>query len=820
MSRVVWRSAARTASRSAALQAGELSPRVVNAAALSAVSSPTCGLADTCPDRLKAPSLIRTPRLSALDGASDAPLTASVSPALLPTPRRPIAGRLSALPRAYGSVLALLAILAGTLSALALPSAVLAAEPCANAQARTESNLNAATGQPYSTQLPDCRAYELVSPPDTGGIPAVSFDKSSGDQPHTGGSGWDQVTPGGALYWVSRATPAGTGAVPNGRSLDVFVSRRATGGWTTHDLTPFSTIGDMELIAGAPDGSTSLILTQTSLVPEDQDNPLNVQGEVQDAYDIYRVSEGEAPLLVSHGIAPRTVPPNGFAEGLELRAARPIAFSATLTAVAFVSSARLTGPEMTPEQEASPGFNDCYAWADVGARLAALTNPDHEFTSINGQKRNCELLGMTPDGRPVFRDLGGDFYSGLIFVGNGFSTSPKVQPVQLSAPTSTPTMFDALSPDGSLAYVTTAYPLGNEERGGEPDVYAVTVPAFPHNTLNTPGQTGSENTVVCLSCQLGGGGAATFAGQSADGSHVFFNVAEAAGEPAGHPYKGLWSWNRSGKTAARLTEATDVEQLVFSENGQYAAGLTKQLANNPNGTADVYEFSAGQAPKLITSGVSADTYRLTGFGEDSFRPPTAAGVSNDGRRVVYDDLPPGEGSLETLQEWNGEPVPVQLSPLGATSSYYVLGTAGPELEDIFFAAHEPLVGADRNGGTQDVYDARVQGGFSPCTAGNPNPSPGSSSCSPPTSTPNPQAPSPSPYTAGLGLAAFGLAPLPPDTSHPASAVKPLTRAQKLAKALKACKKDKSKSKRTKCEKEARKKYAPKSKAKKTAKGGK
>jgi hypothetical protein len=73
MSRVVWRSAARTASRSAASPAGELSPGVVNAALLSAVSSPTSGLADTCPDRLKAPSLIRTPRLSALDGACDAP---------------------------------------------------------------------------------------------------------------------------------------------------------------------------------------------------------------------------------------------------------------------------------------------------------------------------------------------------------------------------------------------------------------------------------------------------------------------------------------------------------------------------------------------------------------------------------------------------------------------------------------------------------------------------------------------------------------------------------------------------------------------------
>jgi hypothetical protein len=696
----------------------------------------------------------------------------------------------------------------------------LAAEPCANAQARSESNVNAVTGQPYSTQLPDCRAYELVSPPDTGGIPAVSFDEGMSETAVY--SEWDQVTPGGALYWVSRATPAGTGAVPTGRSLDVFVSRRAAGGWTTRDLTPFSRDGENRLLAGAPDGSAALIVTQTSLVPEDQDNPFEYRNHgAITADDIYRVSEGEAPLLVSHGSAPRTVPPlsNVEVEGLYLE--RGIAFNEQLTAVAFYSRAVLTGHEETSAQEASPGFKDCYAWADVGVRLASLTNPDLGST-VN---RNCELLGMTPDGRPVFKDLSGDSYSGLTFVGNGgFSSSPKVQPVQLSAPASTATMFDALSPDGGLAYVTTAYPLGNEERGGEPDVYAVTVPAFPQNTPTTPGEAGSGNTVVCLSCQVGGGGAATFAGQSADGSHVFFNVAKATGESAGHPYEGLWSWDRNSKTAARLTEATDVEQLIVSQNGQYAAGLTRQLANNPNGTADVYELAAGQAPKLITSGVAADTYRLTGFGvgEHSFtnRPPTEAGVSNDGRRVVYDDQPLGGGSLETVQEWNGGPVPVQLSPLGATSSYYMLGTAGAELEDVFFAAHEPLVGADRNGGTQDVYDARLQGGFSPCTAGNPNPSPGSASCSPATSTPNPQAPSPSPYTAGLGLAAFGLAPLPADTSHPASAVKPVTRAQKLAKALKACKKDKGKSKRAKCEKEARKKYAPKSKAKKTAKGGK
>jgi hypothetical protein len=40
-----------------------------------------------------------------------------------------------------------------------------ASEPCPNAQLRSESNVNPATERPYSTELPECRAYELVTPP-------------------------------------------------------------------------------------------------------------------------------------------------------------------------------------------------------------------------------------------------------------------------------------------------------------------------------------------------------------------------------------------------------------------------------------------------------------------------------------------------------------------------------------------------------------------------------------------------------------------------------------------------------------------------------
>jgi hypothetical protein len=59
----------------------------------------------------------------------------------------------------------------------------------------------------------------------------------------------------------------------------------------------------------------------------------------------------------------------------------------------------------------------------------------------------------------------------------------------------------------------------------------------------------------------------------------------------------------------------------------------------------------------------------------------------------------------------------------------------------------------------------------------------------------------------------GFTPMPPPPAKTTPTPKPLTNAQKLAKALKACKKDKSKSKRAACDKQARKKYGTKVKKK-------
>jgi hypothetical protein len=127
--------------------------------------------------------------------------------------------------------------------------------------------------------------------------------------------------------------------------------------------------------------------------------------------------------------------------------------------------------------------------------------------------------------------------------------------------------------------------------------------------------------------------------------------------------------------------------------------------------------------------------------------------------------------------------------------------------NVFFTTGDQLLPQDTD--TQlDVYDARI------CTAESP--------CIPPL------APAPPPC---LGEACHGIPPAPPSLltpgssffngagniaptpTTPAAKPKPPTRAQKLAAALRVCRKDKKRSKRMSCERLAAKRYGAKSKAK-------
>jgi hypothetical protein len=146
--------------------------------------------------------------------------------------------------------------------------------------------------------------------------------------------------------------------------------------------------------------------------------------------------------------------------------------------------------------------------------------------------------------------------------------------------------------------------------------------------------------------------------------------------------------------------------------------------------------------------------------------------------------------------------------MSSGASSVVLGGIDASGRDVYFLTGDSLVPQDTD--TQvDLYDARIGGGFA---------APASpAACTGEACRGSSSGPPLLPSLGGSGGPAGG------DNLAPAPAVKPkakpLTNAQKLSKALKACEK-RPKKKREACKKQARKRYDGKSKAKKSAKGGK
>jgi hypothetical protein len=189
----------------------------------------------------------------------------------------------------------------------------------------------------------------------------------------------------------------------------------------------------------------------------------------------------------------------------------------------------------------------------------------------------------------------------------------------------------------------------------------------------------------------------------------------------------------------------------------------------------------------------------------------------DGKYIIFVTAEQAQGSsvsdAPTLYEWHeregreGEVhmisdgrAPDGIEPAEGTAQQPVAMSASGS--DIFFVTSTALVGQDTDT-LHDLYDARIGGGF---------PAPPPLPCSgegcqplPPGHEPFPLAAS-SLFTGGQNAAPGTIPVVPPTQSKP----KPPTRAQLLAKALKACKKEPRK-KRKACEAQARKKYGAKAK---------
>jgi WD40-like Beta Propeller Repeat len=297
------------------------------------------------------------------------------------------------------------------------------------------------------------------------------------------------------------------------------------------------------------------------------------------------------------------------------------------------------------------------------------------------------------------------------------------------------------------------------------------------------------------------------------------NERAAHGEEFGGVHSGAWRASL-GERTAELTP--DGRHLVFEsfrsltgyDNGSQAevfvyASDTDQVqcaSCAPTGAAPVQSESAG-AVRLPVSAAS-ETYMHRW-------------ISSDGSRVFFDSeqalVPQDRNDVQDVYEWEREGTPgcptatskfggcVSLLSGGELAGYSFLIDADATGDNVFFEQRGSLGGAEVGADRNELYDARVDDGFSKpvvvCSgSGCHNEAPSSPSfMSPPSAS----------FTGTGNLPATA----PPPHPKPA----PQTRAQQLTKALKACRAMRDKRRRASCERRAHKRFGPAHGAKKANK---
>jgi hypothetical protein len=439
-------------------------------------------------------------------------------------------------------------------------------------------------------------------------------------------------------------------------------------------------------------------------------------------------------------------------------------------------------------------------------------------------------------------------------------TSPQATTVQVDASTLPGTVkekgekggggrFWTASSDGARVFFTDERQLTPDATaaGGAPDLYEYDVESGQLTDLTVDGHTGEHADVQGV------------VGASEEGSYVYF-VADgvlasdenANKEKAREGEPNLYVRNNGATKFIAALSALDGrgvlpfgEETGQGENGDWQAAIGSRTAEvTPDGQSLVfmsnrsltgydnrdkgesldevflYEANAGElrCVSCNPAGVAPvptefDSYKgvlgayipIRSVQSTTYQPQV---ISEDGSRVFFDSGEPlvaqdTNGWLD-VYEWERDGTGSCRASQGciyllsggtSPEDSYLLG-ASANGNDVFIISRAQLLVQDR-GDNDVVYDARVGGVHPPATV----------ACSGAGCQGVP--PAPPMFATPSSVTSNGIGNFPPAVSKPAvkRKSKPLTRGQKLAKALKACKKE-PKKKRSACEKQARKRYAP------------
>jgi hypothetical protein len=490
-------------------------------------------------------------------------------------------------------------------------------------------------------------------------------------------------------------------------------------------------------------------------------------------------SGGPSPFVVGDRIAGAGVPENttvtGVAEG-----------SLTLSAEATASE---TGEQLVEGGGCTASTEACTVEASASHRLAE--NP------AGAQPAPAQYRGASVDGSKVFftstAELTEDAYAGPAGEGsNLYRYEPATNTLtDLTSADKTGAGADVqgvaqISEDGSYVYFVADGDLAGEAQEGQPNLYVSHDGGEPSFIATL----GGEDSQV-----WGAGLESNLASVSPNGQWLaFLSKAELESKAAG---------------LARYDNAPVRESECEGE-----VGFTNQNESGHCQEAYLYDASSGRLVCASCNPTGARPLGPANFGEQRegpslYRPRV---VTDEGRLFFgsFDKLVPGANGLQNVYEYEDGHVSALSDASGGYGSFLLDTSVSGG--DVFFATSDKLLPEDESNNVV-VYDARVDGGF-PISPAAPSCNSGDS-CKPPESA-QPSVFGPTGSATFNGLGNFSA----PSTAAVTTKKKTTAelRAEKLAKALKQCRKEKSKQKRASCEKSARKRYAPvKTKKKKATK---
>ncbi len=640
----------------------------------------------------------------------------------------------------------------------------------------------------FSASLPDCRAYELVTPPsntdaqpDTETTVGRAFGAAGGGLPENA-----------AAPMGERMSFLSTEIMPGAQTGGLnYVATRGTGGWSYEDVVPpQSDAGDRcpGEVLGNKVGAYSADLTQAVLrVGAGQragETPYSGGCGNEGLEIVSGEPLGVENLLLRDNLTGAyrliNVPPAGVTPtAAHLRGA-----SVDLGHVIFSENARLT-------TNAAAGVEELYEWDDGALRLVTVL-PD-------GSPAVGSFAGISTEGTRVFFTVGGDLYVRV----NGEETV-QLDKTQGGAGPGGGGSLQGTSVDGAQVFLTdgdSSGLTGDTVSGSGSNLYL-----FTNGRLTdlTPAQHAEVTSVM---------------GISKDGASVYFaangaltgSQANQRGETAQAGRPNVYLWHDGLTTFISQATLGDLNGggARVSSNGAYLTFVSSLSLTGYDNT------DAGGQPDPEIYLYSAASNQLACVSCDpSGQPPAAGGatmtnearittryLSNNGRVFfqTWEALLPRDtnGQLDVYEYEQGQ---LHLISTGTSASRSVLLDAGESGDDVFFLTRQSLLPQDNSAEALVIYDARVDGGF-PDLASPP-------ACTTADACRTPVAPQPSIYGAPSSQTFSGVGNLaaPVFTSVK---TRSLTRAQKLAQALKACRKKRNRTKRLACERQARKRYGAK-----------